>query len=64
MVLLVVLALLVGTPASAQQPLSLPDSKQWFYDQRAYPSGEIPEDALQKALLEKQVLRDVARGNF
>ncbi len=61
MVLLIVLALLAGTPASAQQPLSLPDSKQWFYDQRAYPSGEIPEDALQKALLERQLLEQQFR---
>ena len=61
MVLVIVLALLAGSSVSAQQPLALPDSEQWFHAQRAYPSGEIPEDALRQALLERQLLEQQFR---
>lgn len=61
MVLVIVLALLAGSSVSAQQPLALPDSEQWFHAQRAYPSGEIPEDGLRQALFERQLLEQQFR---
>ncbi len=56
MVAAVLLILLAASPALAQHPPPLSQSDQWFYAQRAYPSGTIPEDALGKAMLQRRVL--------
>lgn len=56
MAFVVLLVLVAASPALADQSVHPSRSDQWFYSQRAYPSGTIPEDALAKALKQKRAL--------
>jgi len=61
MVLVVLLVLLAAGPALAEQSPQVSRSDQWFYSQRAYPSGNIPENALSEALQQKRALEATFR---
>ncbi len=56
MVALLLVVLCLATSALAQGPAPLSPPGQWFITQRSYPSGAIPEGAVERALKQRQRL--------